>query len=196
MVDLYADGSKLALAKDVANENLVYGNPYDLDSDSILNGNTKSVSFSAPNGTSDNWHYIHFNLASSFKKGDVITISAIGNLTGSQSADGYFKTTVFSSDFSTCFDDAPDDNPLKSGELCSKTIVFNADSNPNNQPVLLFYAGLAGKTYGNTLSLKNIKAERGSIATPWIPSSNDIVMQSDVASLQDQINQLKSKVGG
>ena len=195
MVDLYADGSKLALAKDVANENLAYGNPYDLNSASILNGNTKSVSFSANNGTSDNWHYIHFNLASSFKKGDVITISVIGNLTGSQSADGYFKTTVFSSDLSTCFDDNQEGNPLKSGGLCSKTIVFNADGDPNNPPILLLYAGLAGTTGGNTLSLKNIKVERGSIATPWIPSSNDIVMQSDVASLQDQINQLKSKVG-
>lgn len=195
MANIFIGGDKIAFSKDVANENLAYGNPYNLNNGSILNGNTKSVSFSANTGTSDNWHYIHFNLASSFKKGDVITISAIGNLTGSQSADGYFKTTIYSSDISTCFDDNEEGNPLKSGELCSKTIVFNADSNPNNPPILMFYAGLAGKTSGNTLSLKNIKAERGSIATPWIPSSNDIVMQSDVASLQDQINQLKSKVG-
>lgn len=40
------------------------------------------------------------------------------------------------------------------------------------------------------------KMEFGSKATPWSPALEDFATQSDVINLQDQINQLKSKLGG
>lgn len=192
MVDLYADGSKLALAKDVANENLAYGVPFVVnDSRQVFNGSTQSVTNSATSDN-DNWHYFSFKVVPSFKKGDAITISAIGYLTGKQVKDGNYKATIYNIDLSTCYDDTADSVFLKSGQLSSKTFIANADSDPNNPPILMFYTGIAGSCGGNTLTIKNAKAEKSSIATPWISSIKDIAKQSDVTGLQDKINNLFS----
>lgn len=62
----------------------------------------------------------------------------------------------------------------------------------NSKGVLFFWkASGSGKLY-----LKLPKLEYGSIATKWSPAPEDYAMQSDVIKLQDQINQLKSKLGG
>lgn len=191
-MDFYANGDKIALAKDVANENLAYGIPFVINNPSnTFNGSTQSVTNSATSDN-DNWHYFSFKTVPSFKKGDVITISAIGYLTGKQVKDGNYKATIYNTDLSTCYDDTENSIFLKSGKLSSKTFIANADSDPNNPPILMFYTGIAGSCGGNTLTIKNAKAEKSSIATPWIPSINDIAKQSDVTSLQDKINNLFS----
>lgn len=48
----------------------------------------------------------------------------------------------------------------------------------------------------NGLMIRRVKLEEGSAVTQWIPSLDDYAKQSDMISLQDQINQIKSKMGG
>lgn len=47
-----------------------------------------------------------------------------------------------------------------------------------------------------TFTVKNLKLERGNIATEWSPNYADYAMQSDLDALKATVDQLKSKLGG
>lgn len=71
-----------------------------------------------------------------------------------------------------------------------KRYSFNGYSD-NLGALLLWKASGDGSIY---LALPKI--ELGSIATQWSLAPQELATQSDITSLQDQINQLKSKLGG
>ena len=191
-MQIFGGGARFLTEKDMANTNvgvnLAYGNFWTSASNDII-GNTRQASATA----SANYFHTANRLNGNFKKGDVVTISAFGNLTGQNVKDGYYKATIFNSDYTHCYDDNQDRILLKQGMRSSKQVVFNADTDPNNPPLLLFYPGTVRSTAGNTIVLNEVKAERGSIATQWSPALEDLVLKSDLDALKAEIEQLKQK---
>lgn len=187
-MQIYGNGDKLITSSDwhttSAGTNLVYGNVFNKKGITATNviGTTRHTTLKAANDL-DNWNFCRTPLNCSFKKGDTITISLFGVLTGKQVGDGQYKATIMSADTNTCYDDHPDDVWIKSGSRESKTIVVNADSNPTNPPYVLIYSGKAGNTGGNTLEINDLKVERGSIATQWSPAPQEYAMKSDYDKL-------------
>lgn len=192
-MQIFGGGDKLITSSDwhntSAGTNLVYGNTFLKNTDKVV-GTTKHTTLQTSDDT-DNWNYCRTPLNCSFKKGDTITISLLGVLTGKQVGDGQYKVTIMSADLSICYDDHQDDVGIKSGSRESKTIVVNADSNPTNQPYVMIYTGKAGSTGGNTIEVNDLKVERGSIATQWSPAPQDLVLKSDLDALKAEINQLR-----
>lgn len=187
-MQLYGGGDEFAKKKDIINPNLAYENVVNNNSSQTF-GTSKKASFTAD---SNNYFYAKIKLNLSIKKGDTFTISALGNLSGQQAGDGSYKVAVFTSDASTRFD--TDSNYLKSGTRTSKT--FTATTNSSKQPFLFIYPGVPGKTANNTLEIQEIKVEHGSIATSYVPAVEDLVLKSDYESLKEEIDQIKSKMGG
>lgn len=191
---IFIDKHELAEKEDIINPNLAYGVAKQSDNEKAL-GTVHDFTLSSK-GDTDNWTFCIILLKTTIHKGDIFTISAFGTLTGPNAADGNYKASIYSSDTSHSFDPTGDTVFLKSGIRSSKTFVANADSDPNNPPVLLIYSGKAGSTGQNSIHVQNVKVERGAIATPWIPSPLDYAIKPDIDNLQDQINQLKNKLGG
>lgn len=178
----------LAQKQDVINPNLAYENVVNNNSSQIF-GTTKEASI---NADSNNFFYAKIKLDASISKGDVFTISALGTLSGQQAGDGSYHVAVYTSDASARFD--TDSNYLKSGTRTSKT--FTATANSSAQPYLFIYPGVPGKTANNSLEIKEIKVERGSVATPYMLSIKDQVLKSDFDSIISRITKLESKMGG
>lgn len=189
----FLNGQRLLTESDKVNPNLLYGPLLDAKFDSWNKGNTKLAQFTAD--VENNWCFYIFKTNAHFKKGEALTISANATLTGPK-AGNYYKATLFSSDIQNCYDDNADTSLLMNGKYSSKTIIANAASDPNNPVILLVYSGVASQTGGNTITVTDIKLEKGSIATPWIPSEKDIVMSSDMNALSARISALESKIGG
>lgn len=192
---IYLNGIRLLddsdLKNTTANENLAYGEALPktgIDFSKFQGKTTKMVSFASSN----DWSYIAFQLNTKFKKGDIVTISATGNLTVNPKNQSKYKVAIFDSGISTCFTTA--ETNLPTGKHASTTFVL--DQPTNADCVALIYCGNAGQSQGNTLTITDFKVERGTIATAYAPSPLDIAMQSDITNLQNQINQLKSKLGG
>ena len=192
MANIFANGEELLtttkLENALANPNLAYGVIKD-NQHVVQNGSTKNFSYKSADDR--NWNFYYFPLSVSFKKGDIFTISAYGTLTGSQS-DGFYKAAIYSESFNTNYDDTGDSIFFKSGEFSSKTVTVNADSNPDDPPVVLIYSGKPGKTGGNTITVKNLKVEKGAIPTMWLPAPQDqgLVTRSDFDALQAKIDSL------
>lgn len=191
-MQLFGGGARFLTEKDMANTNvgvnLAYGVVRSSDLSTIY-GNTRQASFAA----SSNNCYSATKLYGNFKKGDVVTISAFGNLTGQNVKDGFYKATIYDSNASYCYDGDEDRIFLTQGTWSSKQVVFNADTDPNNPPMLLLYCGLAPSTANNTIVLNGIKVERGSVATQYSPAPQDLVLKSDLDALKNEIEQLKQK---
>lgn len=189
-MQLFGGGARFLTEKDMANTNagvnLAYGDFWTSVSPNIV-GNTRQASATA----SVNYFHTVNMLNGNFKKGDVVTISAFANLTGPNVKDGYYEATIFNSDYTHCYDDNGYSVLLKQGMRSSKHVVFNADTDPNNPPILLLYPGPDDSTAGNTIVLNEVKVERGSIATQWSPAPQDLVLKSDLDSLKAEIEQLK-----
>ncbi|WP_297954065.1 hypothetical protein [uncultured Lactobacillus sp.] len=107
-----------------------------------------------------------------------------------------FIASIYNSDTSNSFDPTCETVFLKSGIRSSKTFIANADSDPNNPPILLIYSGKAGSTGQNSIHVQNVKVERGSVATPYVPAVEDLVLKSDYDALSDRLTALESKMGG
>lgn len=195
-MSVYINGNdnpiQLAERKDIVNQNLAYSELLN-STDSRVDGSTKIFLHESP--TLANYDYVKIPLRVVFKKGDIFTISAFSVLTGPQ-ANGFYKATIFSKSATKSYDDKEDTNWLKAGIRSSKMIVVNADSDPNDPPYLLVYSGIAGKTGGNTLTVKELKVESGSVATPYIPAVEDLVLKSDYDALSSRLSALESKMGG
>lgn len=187
-MSIFIDKHELAEKEDIINPNLAYGVVKSSDLSAVY-GNTQQASFTSP--SDNNYCFSKTKLYGNFKKGDVVTISAFGNLTGKNAQDGYYKATIYNSDTSYCYDDNSESIFLTQGMWSSKQVVFNADTDPNNPPVLLFYCGKPGSTSNNTIVLNRIKVERGSVATQWCPAPEDYAMKSDLDALKAEIEQLK-----
>lgn len=191
-MSIFVDKQRLLTEKDMANTNagvnLAYGNFWTSASNDIV-GNTRQASATA----SVNYFHTANRLNGNFKKGDVVTISAFGNLTGPNAKDGYYKATIFNSNYTHCYDDNQDSILLNQGMRSSKQVVFNADTDPSHPPILLFYPGTGGSTAGNTIVLNEVKVERGSVATQYSPAPQDLVLKSDLDALKAEIEQLKQK---
>lgn len=72
------------------------------------------------------------------------------------------------------------------------TFTFTTQSTCNLLTMHIRYIG--SSPYG--FKIAHPKLELGSVATPWCLAHEDYAKQSDISGLQDQINQLKSKLGG
>lgn len=166
-------------------ENLAYGY-----FDKGTNSNTLEASWTAPSNSSVDHAEIKIN--GSFSKGEQVTISAYISIISNQDITG-IKAELYDANY-TNFDDNEDGNLLIPNKWSSKTITAKQDFQAPMK--LLFYAGGPTNTQGNTIHIYNLKVERGAIATPWIPSPLDYAIKPDIDNLQDQINQLKSKLGG
>ena len=181
-MQIFGGGARYLTEKDMANTsagtNLVYGNIFLKNSDEVV-GTTKHTTLQTSDDT-DNWNYCRTPLNCSFKKGDTITISLLGVLTGKQVGDGQYKATIYSEDLSICYDSHENDVLIKSGSRGSKTIVVNADSDPADPPYVLIYTGKAGSTGGNMIEINDLKVERGSIATQWSPAPQEYAMKADL----------------
>lgn len=177
-----------------AGTNLISGNALNFDFADSGHGNYKN--FSAEAASDQNWAFWIFSLNCSFKQGDVFTVSAYADLTGPQVGDGSYKATIFNHSTSFCYETESDINFLKAGQRSSKIIRVNADSDPNDPPILLIYSGTAGKTAGNTIHVKDLKLERGSIATDWSPAPEDLVLKSEFDSLKAKVDSLTKSING
>lgn len=177
-----------------AGTNLVKGPVLDSEGKIQQDGNYRDYTWSTDR--TNNYSFYVFPLNVSFKKGDLFTISADATLTGDQAGEGLYKMTIYNSNTSKCYDPAEDSIPLKAGQRSSKTIKVTADSNPQFPPVLLIYAGVAGRTGGNTIHIQNVKVERGSIATQWSPAPEDLVLKSEFDSLKEKVDSLTKSING
>lgn len=192
----YINGHKLVTGDDLVkfplNENLAYGVPnYGLGTSNLHGNSTSSISFSSQG----DWSYLGFNLNAKFKKGDLVTFSALGNLTSNPNNQRQYKISIFDSSISNSQIDG--DPLLTLGSRNSVTAMINQDTPIDTNLVVLIYCGMPGHSTGNAITVSNIKVERGSVATGYAPSPLDyLANKSDVTSLQEQINQLKSKLGG
>lgn len=166
-------------------ENLAYGY-----FNKGTNSNTLEASWTAPSDSSVDHAEIKIN--GSFSKGEQVTISAYTSIISNQDITG-IKAELYDANY-TNFDDNEDGNLLIPNKWSSKTITAKQDFQTPMK--LLFYAGGPANTQGNTIHIYNLKVERGAIATPWIPSPLDYAIKPDIDNLQDQINQLKNKLGG
>lgn len=166
-------------------ENLAYGY-----FNKGTNSNTLEASWTAPSDSSVDHAEIKIN--GSFSKGEQVTISAYISIISNQDITG-IKAELYDANY-TSFDDNEDGNLLIPNKWSSKTITAKQDFPASMK--LLIYAGGPTNTQGNTIHIYNLKVERGAIATPWIPSPLDYAIKPDIDNLQDQINQLKSKLGG
>lgn len=166
-------------------ENLAYGY-----FNKGTNSNTLEASWTAPSDSSLDHAEIKIN--GSFSKGEQVTISAYISIISNQDITG-IKAELYDANY-TSFDDNEDGNLLIPNKWSSKTITAKQDFSASMK--LLIYAGGPTNTQGNTIHIYNLKVERGAIATPWIPSPLDYAIKPDIDNLQDQINQLKSKLGG
>ena len=70
--------------------------------------------------------------------------------------------------------------------------TFTTQSTCNFLTMHIGYIGISP----NGFKISQPKLELGSVATPWCLAREDYAKQSDISGLQDQINQLKSKLGG
>lgn len=70
--------------------------------------------------------------------------------------------------------------------------AFTTQSDCNLLTMHIRYLGISP----NGFKIAHPKLELGSVATPWCLAYEDYAKQSDISGLQDQINQLKSKLGG
>ena len=191
-MSVFIDKHELAEKEDIINPNLAYGSLKTVDNVKI-SGSTNDFTLTASND--NNWFFAEIPLNLSISKGDIITISAFATLSGPQAADGLYKATIYDTNLQAAFDDTEDTVPLKSGIRSSKTIFANRDSNPNDPPVLFIYSGVAGKTGGNTIHVQEVKVERGTAATPYVPAVEDLVLKSDYDALNARLTTLESKMG-
>lgn len=193
-MSIFVNQKELAEKKDIVNPNLAYGALFDAHNNVVSTASTKELSFST--SKDQNYAFNIFRLDTSFKKGDHLTISASADLTGDQINDGFYKASIFNGNYSKCYDDNQDSQWLKAGEFSSKTITVNGDSDASNPPIVLIYAGIAGQTGGNTITIKNLKVEKGTNATAWVPAEKDMVMQSDFDTLRARVDALSKQIGG
>ena len=191
-MSVFIDKHELAEKEDIINPNLAYGSLETADNVKI-SGSTNDFTLTAPNDK--NWFFAKIPLNLSISKGDIITISAFATLSGTQATDGLYKATIYSSSTSMLFDDTGDTVFLKSGVRSSKTFVANQNSSPNDPPALFVYCGTSTKTGGNTIHVQKIKVERGTVATPYVPAVEDLVLKSDYDALNARLTTLESKMG-
>lgn len=182
---LFTNSEVFAPINSKVGENLAYGY-----FDKGTNSNTLETSWTAPSNSSLDHAQIKIN--GSFSKGEQVTISAYISIISDQDITG-IKAELYDANY-TSFDDNEDGNLLIPNKWSSKTITAKQDFAAPMK--LLLYAGGPTNTQGNTIHIYNLKVERGAIATPWIPSPLDYAIKTDIDNLQDQINQLKSKLGG
>lgn len=168
------------------NPNLLGFTGFNNQPEKAVVGNTSNTIFTAPNDSNHNWWYIRFPLFFSFKKGQKLTISMIGKLTGPQSSDGKYRATIFNENGSICYDD--DSNPTLASSNIRAARIMTANADSNGLPYLFIYCGIPGKCGGNTLQVLNIKVELGSQATTYLPNYYDEKIQS----LQSEIDALKN----
>ena len=194
MVNVFIKGKndpiELAEKKDIINPNLVYGTPIKYTG---ARGEGTTRHMVLPSSNSD-WNYVGFYLNTSFKRGDYFTITAKGNLTGPHRGDGQFKVSIFSFDTAISYLDG--DPLLPSGRLASITVKVWGNSSVSNPPVLLVYSGKPTALKDNQLEVDYLKVGRGTIATPWCPAYEDLVLKSDYDALNARLTALESKSGG
>lgn len=193
-MSVFIDKHELAEKEDIINPNLAYGVVKTSDNQKAL-GSVHDFTLNSTDNT-ENWTFCKILLKTTIHKGDIFTISAFGTLTGPHAADGNYKASIYNSDTSNSFDPTCETVFLKSGIRSSKTFIANADSDPNNPPILLIYSGKAGSTGQNSIHVQNVKVERGSVATPYVPAVEDLVLKSDYDALSDRLTALESKMGG
>ena len=62
--------------------------------------------------------------------------------------------------------------------------TFTKQSEKTNR--ILIYAGVAGKTHGNGIIIRNVKVEKGNKATDWTPAPEDV--EANINNLEDTMN--------
>lgn len=186
MVDVFIQGKndpiQLAERKDVINPNLAYGKIITFLGWPASGNSTHAVL----NAVNNEYNYAGFKLNTKFKAGDQFTITT----TGETSDNNTYQIAIFSQ--TTQISYGPNIT-FTSGKTESHVFTVNANSTPTDPPIVLLYAGKPQQCNNVKLTLNYLKVERGTVATPWCPAPQDLVLKSDLDALKAEIEQLKQK---
>ncbi len=158
--------------------NLVSGTIEDIVLDDTANTGTRG------------WCFHVLPLNAELKVGDKITVSADVTLTGKGDL-SQWSMSLWSKDIV----DMRSDNysaDAKKGSTATLTITSIADA--SKPTVLLIYCGRVGDTEGKKAVFHHLKAERGSVATPWSPAPSDNATVTQIQSVTASIDGLQSNV--
>lgn len=112
-----------------------------------------------------NWSFNRVFVNPSPLEKTTYTVSANVEVTGGS----FTKVTVIPyNSGTTTMQGTRSDTPIVNGRISTQVTVTG-----DAAEVVLLYAGVAGATAGNSVIFRNIKIEKGTVATPWIPNTSD-----------------------
>lgn len=134
----------------------------------IANTGTDIVVDDTSNTGTYGYLFFPLDLTEQLKKGDAITVSAEGTVTGTGDISTY---SVLLYDFTKNME-ISNKPQLKSGQRDSAQIIVNQwiDGNINQ---LIIYAGKQGDTQGKKSIIHHLMVERGTVAHDWSPAPED-----------------------
>lgn len=184
-MSIFVDKHELAERKDVINPNLAYGKIITFQGWPASGDSTHAVL----NAVNYEYNYAGFKLNTKFKAGDQFTITT----TGETSDNNTYQIAIFSQ---TTQINYGSNITFTSGKTESHVFTVNANSTPTDPPIVLLYAGKPQQCNNVKLTLNYLKVERGTVATPYVPAVEDLVLKSDYDALNSRLTALESKMGG
>ena len=155
--------------------NLVSGTIEDIVVDDTANTGTQG------------WRFNTIPINADLKVGDKITVS-VENVTMTGKGDlSKWGATLYSTDISEC---RANNYEVNAGKNAQVTITVNSMKDPNKQTALLIYSGRVSDTEGKKAVFHHLKVERGTVATPWTPASEDT--SAEIKSVKDAAIQVAS----
>lgn len=143
----------------------------------IANTGTDIVVDDTSNTGTSGYQFFSLDLTEQLKKGDTITVSAEGTVTGTGDISTY---SVLLYDFTKSVE-ISNKIQLKSGQRDYAQITVNQWVNGNTNQ-LIIYAGKQGDTQGKKSIIHHLMVEKGTVAHDWQPAPEDV--DSDIKSVE------------
>lgn len=158
--------------------NLISGTEEDIIIDDTSNTGTRG------------WCFRVFPLNTELKVGDKITVSADVTLTGKGNL-SQWGMSLWSKDV---VDMRSNEYSANVGKGSTVTLTITSISDISKPTALLIYCGRIGDTQGKKATFHHLKAERGSIKTPYSRSPSDSATITQLQSVTASIDGLQSAV--
>jgi hypothetical protein len=154
----------------------------------IKNSSDDIIIDDTANTATQGWRFNTYPLDITLQPGDSITVSADATLEGKGDL-SQFGLSLWSEDI-TYMRSNEYAAPVKKGTKC--TLKVKSIGDPKKKTALLIYAGKITDTQGKKITLHHLKVEKGTIATPWDTSPDDLAnikteITASVKNLGDRV---------
>lgn len=179
-----SDGIEQTVKKitDVQNEVKAFNNQIQGTRNLIKKTATDIIVDDTSNQGTQGWKFNTYYFTEQPKNGDIITISALGELTGKGDLSKY-HVTVYDETYT-------EERAIKAGDLIPgkrDRVTLQLKDNyadESKKSVLLIYSGIPSDTQGKKLTVHHLMVEKGRIAHDWTPAPEDIEEKVDTQTLE------------